>query len=126
MSKRPFRNRLNDLDPKSWLKFQKSWFIHNPPPRRKDVLRHPAKLDLADCPRREAAERYLVELGRRQEREAQTLATLTGWDVDAIRAKAVAAPDGEAQQIAPVGPQGALGSPFARLWRWLQREGAQP
>jgi len=39
----PFRNRLNDLDPKDWLKFQKSWFIHNPPPRRKDVLRHPAK-----------------------------------------------------------------------------------
>jgi len=37
------RNRLNDLAPKDWLKFQKSWFIHNPPPRRKDVLRHPAK-----------------------------------------------------------------------------------
>jgi DNA modification methylase len=36
-------NKLNDLSPKSWLKFQKSWFIHNPPPRRKDVLRHPAK-----------------------------------------------------------------------------------
>jgi DNA modification methylase len=43
MAKRPFKNRLNDLDPKSWLKFQKSWFIHNPPPRKKDVLRHPAK-----------------------------------------------------------------------------------
>lgn len=43
MPKRTFTNRLNDLDPKSWLKFQKSWFIHNPPPRRKDVLRHPAK-----------------------------------------------------------------------------------
>jgi len=43
MSKRPFRNRLNDLDPKTWIKFQKSWFLHNPPPRRKDVLRHPAK-----------------------------------------------------------------------------------
>lgn len=43
MAKRPFKNRLNDLDPKTWLKFQKSWFIHNPPPRRKDVLRHPAK-----------------------------------------------------------------------------------
>ncbi len=41
--KKPFRNRLNDLDPKTWLKFQKSWFIHNPPPRRKDVLLHPAK-----------------------------------------------------------------------------------
>jgi len=43
MSKRPFVNRLNDLDPKTWLKFQKSWFIHNPPPRRKNVIRHPAK-----------------------------------------------------------------------------------
>jgi len=36
-------NRLNDLDPKTWLKFQKSWFIHNPPPRKKGVLVHPAK-----------------------------------------------------------------------------------
>ncbi len=41
--KRPFRNRLNDLEPKEWLKFQKSWFTHKPPPRRKDVLLHPAK-----------------------------------------------------------------------------------
>jgi DNA modification methylase len=41
--KRPFLNRLNNLSPKEWLKFQKSWFIHNPPPRRKSVLRHPAK-----------------------------------------------------------------------------------
>ena len=36
-------NRLNDLDGKAWLKFQKSWFIHNPPPRKKGVLQHPAK-----------------------------------------------------------------------------------
>jgi len=43
MPKRTLTNRLNDLDPKTWLKFQKSWFVHNPPPRRKDVLRHPAK-----------------------------------------------------------------------------------
>lgn len=43
MPKKPFRNQLNDLDPKAWLQFQKSWFIHNPPPRKKDVLRHPAK-----------------------------------------------------------------------------------
>jgi len=42
-AKRPFKNRLNDLDPKSWLRFQKSWFLHNPPPRRKEVMRHPAK-----------------------------------------------------------------------------------
>lgn len=43
MPKRPFVNRLNELSPKDWLKFQKSWFIHNPPPRQKKVLRHPAK-----------------------------------------------------------------------------------
>jgi DNA modification methylase len=36
-------NKLNNLDPKSWLKFQKSWFLHNPPPRKKGVLVHPAK-----------------------------------------------------------------------------------
>ncbi|MGD0611209.1 MAG: DNA methyltransferase [Anaerolineales bacterium] len=36
-------NKLNDLDSKTWLKFQKSWFIHNPPPRKKGVLTHPAK-----------------------------------------------------------------------------------
>jgi DNA modification methylase len=41
--KREFKNRLNDLSTKEWIKFQKSWFIHNPPPRRKEVLRHPAK-----------------------------------------------------------------------------------
>jgi DNA modification methylase len=43
VKKRPFRNRLNDLSPKEWIKFQKSWFVHDPPRRRKDVLRHPAK-----------------------------------------------------------------------------------
>jgi DNA modification methylase len=43
MAKRPFVNRLNNLDPKTWLKFQKSWFVHSPPPRKKGVLRHPAK-----------------------------------------------------------------------------------
>ncbi len=43
MKKRPYTNRLNNLSNKDWLKFQKSWFIHNPPRRRKDVLRHPAK-----------------------------------------------------------------------------------
>lgn len=39
----PIRNLLNELDSKTWLKFQKSWFIHNPPQRKKDVLCHPAK-----------------------------------------------------------------------------------
>src|SRR6185436_17117287 len=41
--KKSFRNRLNHLASKDWLKFQRSWFIHTPPPRRKDVLQHPAK-----------------------------------------------------------------------------------
>jgi len=36
-------NKLNDLDSRSWLKFQKSWFVHNPPSRKKGVLVHPAK-----------------------------------------------------------------------------------
>lgn len=36
-------NRLNHLSPQDWLKFQKSWFVHNPPPRKKDVVLHPAK-----------------------------------------------------------------------------------
>jgi len=36
-------NKLNNLTNKAWLKFQKSWFIHNPPPRKKGVLVHPAK-----------------------------------------------------------------------------------
>jgi len=43
MAKREFKNRLNNLYPKEWLKFQKSWFVHNPPPRKRGVLRHPAK-----------------------------------------------------------------------------------
>jgi DNA modification methylase len=43
MTKRPRVNRLNDLDSKTWIKFQKSWFIHNPPPRARSALRHPAK-----------------------------------------------------------------------------------
>ncbi len=42
-SKRVVENRLNDLTSKQWLLFQKSWFVHNPPPRRKSVLTHPAK-----------------------------------------------------------------------------------
>ncbi|MBW8009889.1 MAG: site-specific DNA-methyltransferase [Chloroflexi bacterium] len=42
-TKRKLINKMNDLSNRDWLKFQKSWFVHNPPPRRKDVLRHPAK-----------------------------------------------------------------------------------
>src|SRR5512135_3278054 len=37
------KNKLNELDSKTCLKFQKSWFVHNPPPRKPGVLVHPAK-----------------------------------------------------------------------------------
>jgi DNA modification methylase len=41
---RPRRlNRLNDLSPKAWIRFQKSWFVHAPPKRANGVVRHPAK-----------------------------------------------------------------------------------
>jgi hypothetical protein len=48
------------------------------------VLRHAWNGDAAAC---EAAPRYFEELAKRQEREAQTLATLTGWDLNQIRAR---------------------------------------
>jgi len=35
-------NELNDLTPKEWIKFQKSWFVHNPPPRDPKKILHPA------------------------------------------------------------------------------------
>ncbi len=47
------------------------------------VLRHPYKGD-ATC---EAGKEYRASLPRRYEEEAQTLATLTGWDVDDVRAQ---------------------------------------
>ena len=34
---------FNGLDVKSWMKFTKSWFICNPPPRSSEKLKHPAK-----------------------------------------------------------------------------------
>jgi hypothetical protein len=47
------------------------------------VLRHPFA-GAASCP---AAERYRRDLAARREREAQALASLTGWDLAAIRAR---------------------------------------
>jgi len=37
-----FNNKLNELTGKQWIKFTKSWFIHNPPPRSKSKILHPA------------------------------------------------------------------------------------
>lgn len=47
------------------------------------VLRHPWTGD----DRCEAARTYRRDLGKRQEREAQTLASLTGWDIARVRGK---------------------------------------
>src|SRR6185295_3378131 len=47
------------------------------------VLRHPWQAaKTSSCP---AADQYRRELSKRQETEAQTLATLTGWSVEDIR-----------------------------------------
>lgn len=35
-------NKLNELTGKEWIKFTKSWFIHNPPRRENSKLLHPA------------------------------------------------------------------------------------
>lgn len=37
------RNILNNLNGSQWLAFTRSWFIHNPPPRSKKQIKHPAK-----------------------------------------------------------------------------------
>ncbi len=46
------------------------------------VLRHPWKGSPRECPR---AADYFEELRRRQKNEAETLASLTGWDINSIR-----------------------------------------
>lgn len=48
------------------------------------VLRHPAKVEANACPE---AKPYLEGVAKRQEQEAQQLATLTGGDINAIRGK---------------------------------------
>jgi hypothetical protein len=45
------------------------------------VLRHPWKGE----PKCDAAQKYLADLPKRQDKEAQTLAQLTGWDIEKIR-----------------------------------------
>jgi DNA modification methylase len=37
------RNGLNELDVRTWMKFTKSWFTCNPPPRSASQVQHPAK-----------------------------------------------------------------------------------
>jgi len=68
------------------------------------VLRHPWK-GSSSCA---ALDEYRRQLGPRQEREAQTLAWLTGWDINEVRRKA-----GIGAQKISEGPRSLL----AWLWR---------
>src|SRR3989338_2150640 len=43
MSNTSPKNKLNDLSAQEWLRFTKTWFVHNPPPRKKNEALHPAK-----------------------------------------------------------------------------------
>lgn len=66
------------------------------------VLRHAAKIEPDACP---AARDYLLQVAARKEKEAQNLASLTGWEVGQIRAKSGLT----------LGDTGFWG----RVWRWL-------
>lgn len=37
------RNLLNDLSGRDWIKFTRTWFVHDPPRRTKAEIEHPAK-----------------------------------------------------------------------------------
>ena len=37
------QNKLNELPANEWLRFTKTWFVHNPPRRKKNEVLHPAK-----------------------------------------------------------------------------------
>jgi hypothetical protein len=66
------------------------------------VLRHAAKVAPDACP---AALDYLMKVTARKEKEAQTLASLTGWEVEAIRRKSGFALDDPGF--------------WGRFWHWL-------
>lgn len=42
-NRNPPRSALNELDVRSWMRFTRSWFRYNPPPRTKELVQHPAK-----------------------------------------------------------------------------------
>ncbi|MDY6940715.1 MAG: DUF2330 domain-containing protein, partial [Cyanobacteriota bacterium] len=48
------------------------------------IIRHPYEGEDDEC---EAMAEYLSQVRQRQEREVETLAKLTGWDVSEIRSK---------------------------------------
>ena len=85
------------------------------------VLRHPFRGE-ATCP---AAERYRRALRERQESEARTLASLTGWSIDEIRDRIGFAPGDDATPDTPWWNDiwGRLDAPEppAAWWRRLSR-----
>ncbi|MEP6942524.1 MAG: DUF2330 domain-containing protein [Betaproteobacteria bacterium] len=66
------------------------------------VLHHPWKGDPNACAE---ARSYFEALGKRHETEAQALASLTGWDINAVRAR---------MDLQPVAPRAAW---WDRLWK---------
>lgn len=43
MTTKDTENRLNELSSGDWMRFTKTWFVHNPPARKKNEVLHPAK-----------------------------------------------------------------------------------
>lgn len=43
MSEVSLKNKLNELTAQQWLRFTKTWFVHNPARRKKKEMLHPAK-----------------------------------------------------------------------------------
>ena len=74
------------------------------------VLRH-AYTGPATC---DAAETYRRELVQRRDREAQTLASLTGWSVEDVRRRQGSGP------VVP--PRGAVDDPAAAWWKRLWKQ----
>ncbi len=68
MPRRQFTNRLNDLTTREWIKFQKSWFILNPPRRERGVLPHPGKFPEA------LAEQFVTFFTKRGQRVLDPMA----------------------------------------------------
>ena len=69
------------------------------------VLRHEWKGEAGAC---EAARRYVASLPQRREREAQSLASLTGWNISEIR---------KAMGSGNVAPSPAPASWWQRIWK---------
>ncbi|MGE0815875.1 MAG: DUF2330 domain-containing protein [Vicinamibacterales bacterium] len=81
------------------------------------VLRH-AWTGPATCPQAEA---YFRQVAQRREREAQTLASLTGWSIDEIRSRQGPAPVPVPRPEPEPRPQPVAPPPPVRWWRSIWR-----